>query len=206
VFNILRGEPISAMQVLWVNFTIIVFMAIGLGLGPASPNIMNRPPRKAGAAILPRGLLTILVVAGIVIAVTSLVAAQYALNAGAGDIVARTMALTTFSFATIFVGLAYNEELETVFSRDTLDNDKLTKMTGWAILTAFLITEVDFMQRLFGTTELSLSQWIICVGAGSLVLWVVELVKLFQRRRAPAAPPTAEMTEALALSGNSRGG
>ena len=33
VFNILAGQPISAMQVLWVNFTVIVFMAIGLGLG-----------------------------------------------------------------------------------------------------------------------------------------------------------------------------
>ena len=50
-------------------------------------------------------------------------------------------------------------------------------MTGWAILTMFLITEVDFMQRLFGTTELSLSQWLICAAAGSVVLWVVEVVK-----------------------------
>jgi len=184
-----------------------VFMAIGLGLGPGSPNIMNRPPRKAGAALLPRGLLTILVVAGIVMAVTSLVAAQYAIGAGAGDIVARTMALTTFSFATIFVGLAYNEELESVFSRETLENDKLTKMTGWALLATFLITEVDFMQRLFGTTELNLTQWLICAAAGSVVLWVVELVKLVKRRQAASAPQTtAAATEALAFSGNSPAG
>jgi Ca2+-transporting ATPase len=189
-----------------VNFTIIVFMAIGLGLGAAAPNIMNRPPRRVGAAILPRGLMTILVVAGIVMALGSLAAAEYALRAGAGDALARTMALTTFSFATIFVGLAYNDELESVFSRDTLENNQLVKMTGWALLAAFLITEVDFMQRLFGTTGMSLRDWLICVAAGSLVLWFVEIVKFFQRRAAASAAQTsAEAGEALALSGNSRG-
>ena len=33
IFNILQGAPISALGVLWVNFTVIVFMAIGLGTG-----------------------------------------------------------------------------------------------------------------------------------------------------------------------------
>jgi P-type Ca2+ transporter type 2C len=207
VFNILQGQPMSAMQVLWVNFTIIVFMAIGLGLGAAAPGIMDRPPRQSGAALLPRGLMTILVVAGIIMAAGALAAAQYALSAGAGDIVARTMALTTFSFAVVFVGLAYNDELGSVFSHDTLENDKLMKMTGWAILTAFLITEVDFMQRLFGTTELSVRDWLICVAAGSVVLWFLEIVKFFQRRAATPAPqPTPELTEALALAGSARGG
>jgi Ca2+-transporting ATPase len=117
------------------------------------------------------------------------------------------MALTTFSFAVIFVGLAYNEELGSVFSHDTLDNDKLMKMTGWALLTAFLITEVDFLQRLFGTTELRLVQWIICVAAGSLVLWFLEVVKLFQRRATAATPqPTTTATETLAYSGTAPGG
>jgi Ca2+-transporting ATPase len=202
VFNILLGQPITAMQVLWVNFTTIVFMAIGLGLGAAAPDIMNRPPREVGAPILPRRLMMILVIAGIVMAIGSLAAAQYALSAGASDIVARTMALTTFSFATIFVGLAYNDERNTVFSSDTLANDKLMKMTGWALLTAFLITEVDFMQRLFGTATLSLTQWVVCVGAASLVLWVVEGVKWVQRRTAVAPQPATGAPEALALAGS----
>ena len=33
IFNISAGAPISALRVLWVNFTVIVFMAIGLGTG-----------------------------------------------------------------------------------------------------------------------------------------------------------------------------
>ena len=93
-----------------------------------------------------------------------------------------------------------------MFSSDTLANDKLTKMTGWAMLTMFLITEVDFMQRLFGTTELSLTQWLICAAAGSVVLWVVEGVKFVQRRAAVAAPqPAPVVTDTLALAGNAPG-
>ncbi len=132
IVNLLQGAPMSALQVLWVNFTIIIFIAIGLGLGAGSPGTMERPPRKVGTKIIPRGLMTILVVAGLAMAVSTLVLAQFAVISGWGDAVARTIALTTFSFATIFLGLACYDELSTVFSKDLLENGKLVKMTGWS--------------------------------------------------------------------------
>ena len=190
LFNILQGAPISALGVLWVNFTVIVFMAIGLGTGAASPAIMERPPRKVGVKIIPNGLMAILVLAGIAMAVSTLVTAQYALVMGWGNVVAQTIALTTFSFACIFLGLACNDELTSVFSRDLLHNDTLMKMTGWALLATFLVVELDLLNRLFATSSLSVGQWVLCVVAGSVVLWVMEIVKIFKRRSAhPSGPP-----------------
>jgi Ca2+-transporting ATPase len=202
ILNILQGAPISALGVLWVNFTAIVFMAIGLGTGEASSDIMNRPPRQVGAKILPRGLMVILVLAGIAMAVSTLATTQFAIISGWGDTVAQTIALTTFSFACIFVGLASNDSLTSVFSRDLLHNDTLMKMTGWSVLSTFLIVEWDLLNRLFGTTNLNVGQWVLCVVAGSLVLWVLEVVKFFQRRSASSKQTAAAATEAPALAGS----
>jgi len=201
IFNILSGAPISALGVLWVNFTVIVFMALGLGTGEASSEIMNRPPRQVGVKIIPRGLMAILVLAGIAMALSTLVTAQYALVAGWGIPVAQTIALTTFSFACIFLGLACNDELTSVFSRDLLNNDTLTKWTGWAILATFLVVELDLANRLFGTTDLNVGQWVLCAVAGSVVLWVMEIVKIFKRRSA-ASRETADTTGAPVPAGS----
>jgi Ca2+-transporting ATPase len=196
LLNILSGAPISALGVLWVNFTVIVFLAIGLGLGAGSPDIMKRPPRKVGAKIIPRGLMMILVLAGLAMAASTLFTTQYAVIAGWGNPVAQTIALTTFSFACLFLGLACNDELTSVFSRDLLHNDKLMQMAGWSILAIFLIVEMDFLNRLFATTNLNVGQWVFCAVAGSLVLWVMELVKIFQRHAAASRRAAAEASVA----------
>jgi Ca2+-transporting ATPase len=193
LFNILSGAPLSALGVLWVNFTVIVFMAIGLGMGAASPEIMTRPPRQSGVKIIPNGLMAILILAGIVMAVTTLAVAQYAVLMGWGNIVAQTMSLTTFSLACIFVGLAYYDETSTVFNRDILHDNKLVKMTFFAVLATFLAVELDLLNRLLVTSDLNIGQWILCIVAGSMVLWVLEIVKIFKRRSASSkqAPATA---------------
>jgi Ca2+-transporting ATPase len=205
ILNILHGAPISALGVLWVNFTVIVFMAIGLGTGEASPDIMSRPPRQVGAKIIPRRLMTILVVAGVAMALSTLATTEFAVISGWGDAVAQTIALTTFSFACIFLGLACNDELTTVFSKDLLDNDTLVKWTGWSVLATFLIVELELMNRLFGTTGLDVGQWVLCAVAGSLVLWVMEVVKIFQRRSASSSQ-VAEASQAPAIAGSSADG
>src|SRR5947209_8265870 len=194
IFNILDGAPFLPQQTLWVNFTVTVFLAIGLGLGAATPNIMDRKPRRADAKILPPRLMVITIIFGLSVAISGLVAAQWALSAGWGDIVARTIALSTFSFATIYLALECNDERSSIFSGDPFDNGVLVKMVGWAILATIAVTGFDFLHRLFGTADLNVQQWVLCIVAGSLVLWVAEIVKFIERRRAPdsEAAPAAE--------------
>src|SRR6185503_9210481 len=140
------------------------------------------------------GLMAVLVVAGIGMAIPTLITTQYALLMGWGAPVAQTISLTTFSLACIFLGLACNDELTSVFSRDLLHNDTLTKWTGWSIVATILAVELDFLNRLLATSDLNLGQWILCVVAGSVVLWVMEIVKIF--RRHSAAKPSAATAEA----------
>jgi Ca2+-transporting ATPase len=191
VFGVLGGVPFLPLQVLWINFTVDVFLSIGLGMGNPTPGLMERPPRKAGERILPARLFTRLIIAGLVIAACSLLVMQYAeAFAHWGDTVAHTMGMTTFSLASIFFALETNDELRSVFSQITLESDRLLQMCGWSLLATFLVTAPDFMNRIFQTTNLNIGQWVICIVVGSLILWVIEITKIFRRRN--EAPSAAE--------------
>ncbi len=196
LFNIVGGIPFLPLQVLWVNFTVDIFLSIGLGLGTPTPGLMQRPPRPSGEQVLPMRLAVRLVVLGLIIAASTLGVIQFAVGP-LHETVARTMGLTTFSIASIFFALETNDQLRSVFSRETLESHKLLQMCGWSLLATFLVTALDFMHRIFATTDLNVEQWAICIAVGSLVLWVGEIVKIF-RRRAAASSASKPVTEPAA--------
>ena len=66
IFNIAGGVPFLPLQTLWINFTTLLFQAIGLGYGKPADGLMERKPRPPDRPILTRGLLIWLVVVGLV--------------------------------------------------------------------------------------------------------------------------------------------
>jgi Ca2+-transporting ATPase len=198
LFNILGGVPFLPLQVLWINFTFEIFLSIGLGMGNPTPGLMQRAPRKAGERILPARLFTRLIFAGVVIAASTLGVMTYVVNYAQVSVeVARTMGIITFGFASIFFALETNDEQRSVFSHLTLESHRLLQMCGWSLLATFLMILPDFMQRIFGTADLNVGQWLICIIVSSLILWVTEIEKIFRRRA--GEPTNAEIvTESTA--------
>jgi len=66
ILNILGGVPFLPLQTLWINFTTLLFQAIGLGYGQPSDGLMQQPPRPPDRPILTRGLLIWLITAGVI--------------------------------------------------------------------------------------------------------------------------------------------
>ena len=58
ILNVLGGVPFFPLQTLFMNFTIQVFQAVGLGYGKPSIGLMERKPRPSNEALLGRRLLT----------------------------------------------------------------------------------------------------------------------------------------------------
>ena len=192
LFNILGGVPLQPLQVLLVKFSIVIFLAIGLGLGNPTPGLMQRSPRKANEPVLPMRLALRLGVQGLIRAASTLFVIVLATSVWSlSDTVAQTMAFATFCFACIFYAFESNDELRSVFSRQTLESDRLIKMSAWAVLLVLLITWLDFANRLFATTSLTVWQWVICIVFASAVLWTTEIEKFFLRRAEKS--PTTEL-------------
>ena len=88
-----------------------------------------------------------------------------------------------------------------MFSTATLKNGKLMQMCLFAFVATIAVTELGLFQRIFDTVSLSASQWVTCLVVASAIVWVMEVEKLVQRRRAsreqsepevaPAAPVAA---------------
>ena len=193
IFNILSGIPFLPLQTLWVNFTVDVFQAIGLGWGKPREGLMAQPPRPKDQAILPRRLLVWLVFAGFVMAVGTLGVIVYANNTY-GDAVAHTMGLATFSVFNLLFSLETADEDRTLFSSELLENPMLLKTTALSILTIVFATELGILQRILGTVGLSLEQWGICILVGASIVVVAEIKKLLRIRTdepAVVAPASA---------------
>jgi P-type Ca2+ transporter type 2C len=170
-------------------------------MGNPTPGLMERAPRKAGERILPARLFTRLIIAGVIIAACTLGVMQYAVAGAHWSVeVAHTIGMTTFSLASIFFALETNDELRSVFSHITLESHRLLQMCGWSLLATFLVTAPDFMNRIFGTTNLNIGQWIICIVVGSLILWVIEIIKIFRRRAAASSSAEPETVPAQAAA------
>ncbi|HEY6888419.1 MAG TPA: HAD-IC family P-type ATPase [Solirubrobacter sp.] len=183
VLYIASGIPFLPAQTLWVNFTTQVFQAIGLGYGEASEGVMDRRPRKPEEPILKRDDTRWFVVAGIVMA-----AATLAVAAGAehthGEELARTMALTTFAIGNLVFSFTARDKLRSAFSLDTFSDRTFVMSSLLSAVAIILATELNFLQRVLDTVELTGNQWLICIGAGLAVLAVSEAWKLSLRRRA----------------------
>jgi P-type Ca2+ transporter type 2C len=181
IFNILSGIPFLPLQTLWINFTVDVFQAVGLGYGKSRAGLMDDPPRPKDQQILPRNLFAWLAFVGLVMAVVTLLIIVWSEQAH-GEAVAHTMGLVTFSLFHLFFSLETANEDRTLFSSEILENPMLLRTTALSALTIFLATSFGPLQRLLDTVELSPEQWAIALLSASTIVVVAELRKLIRGR------------------------
>ncbi len=196
ILNVLGGVPFFPLQTLFMNFTIQVFQAVGLGYGKPSLGLMERKPRPSNEALLGRRLLYWLVVAGGVMGLSTLAVLSWANNTYNDDVVARTMGMITFSVSNVAFSFVTKDERHSVFSLDVMGDRPFLYATLASIAFIVLIPNFDFFNRILDTTTLSLEQWVICLAAGLLILVVGEVRKIvwkadFDEAPADVAPATA---------------
>jgi P-type Ca2+ transporter type 2C len=182
ILNIAGGVPFTPLQTLWVNFTTQVFQAIGLGYGEPSGGLMRRRPRKPDRPILTRADTRWFVIAGLVMAIATLGVAAGAENAE-GEQLARTMAVTTFAIANLAFSFTARDGLRSVFSLDTFDDRRFIVTSLMSAAAIILATQLEFLQRILDTVELSGNQWLICIGAGLVIVVASEIRKFLLRRQ-----------------------
>jgi Ca2+-transporting ATPase len=93
------------------------------------------------------------------------------------------MLLTALSLSHLAVGFLARDQRSTIFDRAALPGSTQLRRYGIALLAIIAVTTIGFLQRIFGTTELSFSQWSICIGLAASLVVVEELIKLVIRRR-----------------------
>lgn len=194
VFNIVGGVPFLPLQTLWVNFTVQISQAIGLGYGRPADDLMRRKPRRADEQILDRSMFAWLGIVGLVLGAGTLGVVAWS-AAAHGDDLARTMGLTTFGLFNLFFSIATRDESRSIFSRGGHGDRPFLITCGVSVAAIFFATGLDVFQRMLDTVALDLAQWVICILTAASIIAVSELRKALLRRRTDSeAVPAADRT------------
>ncbi|MEU7820664.1 cation-transporting P-type ATPase [Catellatospora sp. NPDC049133] len=188
ILNIAAGQPLNPLQILWLNMVIDVPIAIALGFDQPRSGLMRHAPRPVGAPVLSKANWVRLCVQGAVMTVGSLAAYQIGHSHG-GPVLGATMLLTTLSLFHLVGGLLSRDQVGTIFDRDAIPGIAQLRRYGFALLAILAVTLLEPLERIFGTTGLSLNQWLVCIGLALTLLVVEELIKAVLRRRARQSLP-----------------
>jgi len=183
--------PLLATQILWINLLTDSGPALALGIEPPDRDVMNKPPRDPKTSVITRTMWFDIFFVGMIMMVGTLAVMDASLPggylAGANGTMAyaQTMAFTTLVFFQLFNAFnARSDELSAFAGFFT--NRWLWLALGVSLLLQVAVIYVPFLQTAFSTVPLAPTDWAICIAVGSTVLWLREIVKVFQRRRKKA--------------------
>ena len=180
---------LNPVHLLFINLITDCFPALALGLERGEPDIMDRPPRKASDGIFAGGLGVDIAYQGVLIAVITLASyiighcmevGHFAWPHGISDD-GMTMAFLTMNMCEILHSFNMRSQRRSIF---TLHGHN--KLLWVAMLAALALTttvlEVPAIAAAFGFTPVGWNEYAVALGLAILVVPIVELVKLFQRR------------------------
>jgi len=177
-----RTLPITPVQILWINMITAVTLALALAFEPAEPDIMQRSPRSTRAKLLTPYLIWRIIFVCILICTATFGVFILLRNQGASIEMARTMAVNMLVMMEIFYLWNSRFLLSSVLSVRALTGNLY--ILGAVALTLIFqcgFTYLPFMQALFGTTAIGLSDWALLVVCGIVLFLVIELEKAIQR-------------------------
>jgi Ca2+-transporting ATPase len=189
IFNIAGGVPFLPLQTLWINFTTLLFQAVGLGYGRPAAGLMEREPRQPDQPILTRSLFAWLISAGLITGAGTLGVISWAEQAHT-QAIAHTMGVVTFSLYALLFSIETRDARRTAFSLDTFSDSKFVIATGVSILTLLLTTVFGPLQALLKTTSLDVRQWLICLAVALSIVVLSEIQKAVRRHTAPGHEET----------------
>ena len=177
--------PLLATQILWINLVTDGAPALALGLDPADPELMRRPPRPSEEGVITAQMWRGILFVGAVMAIGTLLILDAStpggLIAGSGDLrYGQTMAFTTLMLFQVFNVFNARSDEKSAFA-DLLHNRWLWGAIMLSIVLQFAVVYVPVLQNAFGTVDLGARDWLTCTATASSVLWIREIGKIVTR-------------------------
>lgn len=181
-------EPV---HLLWINLITDCFPALALGLEKGEKDIMKRAPRDSKDGIFAGGMGFDVAWQGIMVSVLTLIAYAFGTNSlgvtlatGSEELIHQngmTMAFLTLSMAEIFHSFNMRSRRQSIAKMGSIN----WYLVGAMVLSLFLSTivmYVPFLAEAFDFAHISAAEYFISLGLAFLVIPIVEIVKVIQRK------------------------
>ena len=184
LFAPLMGISVALLplQLLWLNLLTDGLLGIGLGLEPAEPDTMNKPPRSPNASILSDGIGAHILRVGFLIGLVALAVGYVYYNDDPTSLTWQTMMFTSLAFLQIGQALASRSSTTSFFSLGFFTNPTLIAMVVITFVLQLIAIYVPFLDEFFHVTPLSLFELFIAMGVGTLAFIGIETEKLVLQR------------------------
>ncbi len=191
--TIMSFTILEAPHLLFINLVTDCFPALALGLERPEANIMKRKPRSKTDGIFAGGLGIDCAYQGVIVTILTVIAFYIGEYLETGHFVfhhiadsseGMTMAFFTMAMCEIFH--SFNMRSQRGSAVAMLFKGQHNKALYGAMIGSFALTtavvEIDFLSNLFGFAHLDLKAYAISLGLAFLIIPIVEVVKLFQRK------------------------
>ena len=178
---------LKPVHLLWINLITDSFPALALGMEQPERDIMGRPPRDPKAGIFAGSIGVDILYQGVMVTILTFASYLFGVRLSSGNFgftvsgVGMTMAFITMSIAETFHAINMRTVRQSVFSLKKQN----VFLIGSMVLSFTLTTAVVFIPGLrnaFGFEQINFAYYLLAVGLAALVIPIVELVKMIQRK------------------------
>jgi len=178
--------PLLAIQLLWINLVTDGAPALALGVDPADPDIMVKPPKRPEERVFSRGMVFTIITVGVVMTIGTL--ATFILGGGAllskteAPRRALTLAFTTMVMFEMFNVFNCRSERHSILKVGVFANKYLMAAVVSSILLQIAVIYIPLFQPIFKTEPLSMFDWLAVTLISSTALIAIEIGKFFANR------------------------
>ncbi len=170
--------PLTAVQILFINFLMDGLIAIALGVEPPEKGLMKDKPRNIKEGVLSKQMLFYIVMIGTVIGLVTIAEFYFVLRAGASTEKAVTIFFATLIFSRLFNALNCRSFHLPALSMKFYENKALFISYFISIIFTLIVIEVPIFNEPFNTVSLTGGEWLLVLFASSIVWVVFEIYKL----------------------------
>ncbi len=175
--------PLTAAQILWLNFVTDGFLDVGLSMEPQEPDLLSATWLQKKERLVDWSLMAKSLYLAIPMGVASLIVFRWAYT-GMPDSLdyARTMTLITMAMFQWFNAWNCRSEGKSIFTLGLFSNKWLIAATLFVLSLQFAIAYVPFMQFIFKTVPLSVSDWMLIIAVSAPIILIEEIRKWLVHR------------------------
>lgn len=176
-------SPLLPIHILWVNLITDSFPAISLGVNPGDPDVMNDKPRNPKESLFSGKTGKLVIVNGILIGATTLLAFVLGLNMYSDSVRhAQTMAFVVLSVSQLFYSFSIRHDKKLFIKDGLFFNKWLVLSVAMGVLLQILIITIPFTAEVFKVFPLSIKDWIIVFAISLIPFSINELLKVIFKK------------------------
>jgi Ca2+-transporting ATPase len=173
--------PLLPIHILWINLVTDGLPGLAFASEAAEENILKRPPRKPKESIFEGGVGVHILWVGLLMGAVCIATQVWAIHVENEKWM--TMVFTVLSISQMGHAMAIRSDWKSLFKQGVFGNKPLVAAVIITLVLQMAVIYVPFLQDIFRTQALSLSELLICLGLSSIVFWAVELEKWTKRQK-----------------------